>query len=69
VTGVVIAGTLAGDTFAANASSVRAFHQAMLVCAALVGTAGIIGALGIVNPTAPEATRKEVDSPSVSPAT
>jgi predicted MFS family arabinose efflux permease len=69
VTGVVIAGTLAGDTFAANASSVRAFHQAMLVCAALVATAGVIGALGIVNPTAPVATRTEVDSSSVSPAT
>ena len=33
VIGVVVAGTLVGDTFAANQESVRAFHEAMLICA------------------------------------
>jgi EmrB/QacA subfamily drug resistance transporter len=50
VVGVVVAGTLVGDTFAANAQSVRAFHEAVLVCAALVAAGGIAGAVGIVNP-------------------
>jgi hypothetical protein len=50
VIGVVIAGTLGGDTFAPNAASVRAFHQAIVVCAALVAAGGVIGAIGIVNP-------------------
>jgi EmrB/QacA subfamily drug resistance transporter len=50
VMGVVVAGTLVGGTFAPNESSVRAFHEAIVVCAALVGTGGIIGAFGIVNP-------------------
>jgi hypothetical protein len=56
VSGVLIAGTLAGDTFAANAASVHAFHDAMLVCAGLLAAGGIIGALGIENPKAPEPT-------------
>ena len=30
VIGVVVAGTLVGDTFAPNAESVRAFHQAIV---------------------------------------
>jgi EmrB/QacA subfamily drug resistance transporter len=50
VVGVVVAGTLAGDTFAPNTESVRAFHQAMAICAALVGLGGAAGLLGIVNP-------------------
>ena len=50
VIGVVVAGTLVGGTFAANSASVRAFHQAILACAALVAAGGIIGAIGIVNP-------------------
>jgi hypothetical protein len=50
VIGVVVAGTLVGGTFAANSSSVKAFHQAILACAALVAAGGIIGAIGIVNP-------------------
>ncbi len=41
--GVVVAGTLLGDTFAANDESVRAFHQVVLVCAALVAAGGIAG--------------------------
>jgi EmrB/QacA subfamily drug resistance transporter len=48
--GVVIAGRLAGDTFAANHQSVRAFHEAILICAALVAAGGIAGLVGIVNP-------------------
>lgn len=50
VVGVVVTSSLAGDTFAANAGSVRAFHQVVLVCAVLVAAGGITGALGITNP-------------------
>jgi EmrB/QacA subfamily drug resistance transporter len=50
VIGVVAAGTLSGDTFVANAASVRAFHHALLICAALLVTGGVIAAIGIVNP-------------------
>jgi hypothetical protein len=48
--GVVVAGTLSGNTFAHNEDSVRAFHQALVVCAALVAAGGLIGLLGIANP-------------------
>jgi EmrB/QacA subfamily drug resistance transporter len=48
--GVVVAATLVGDTFAANDASVRAFHEAMAVCAVLVAAGGVIGAFGIENP-------------------
>lgn len=50
VVGVVVASALAGDTFAADDESVRAFHQAVVICAVLVGAGGIAGAAGIVNP-------------------
>ena len=50
VMGLVVANTLTGDTFAANAESVDAFHQVVVICAALVGAGGVVGALGIVNP-------------------
>ena len=50
ILGVVVASTLVGDTFAANAESVRAFHEVLVICAALVGAAGVIGVIGIVNP-------------------
>ncbi len=50
VIGVIVAGTLVGDTFARNPESVRAFHEAMGVCAALVAAGGIAGVVGIVNP-------------------
>jgi EmrB/QacA subfamily drug resistance transporter len=50
VVGVVVAGTLAGDTFAANDESVRAFHQAVVICAALVAAGGVAGAIAITNP-------------------
>ena len=49
VLGVVVAQTLVGDTFAANEESVRAFHQVILVCAALVAAGGVVGAAWIVN--------------------
>ena len=48
--GVVVASTLVGDTFAPDAESVRAFHQVLVICAVLVGAAGVIGAIGIANP-------------------
>jgi EmrB/QacA subfamily drug resistance transporter len=50
VVGVVVASALVGDTFAPNASSVRAFHEAMLVCAGLIAAGGVAGAVGITNP-------------------
>jgi EmrB/QacA subfamily drug resistance transporter len=50
VIGVVIASTLVGDTFAANAASVRAFHQAVAICAVLIAAGGLAGAVGITNP-------------------
>jgi EmrB/QacA subfamily drug resistance transporter len=50
VIGVVVASRLAGDTFGANQESVHAFHEAIVICAALVAAGGIAGVLGIVNP-------------------
>jgi EmrB/QacA subfamily drug resistance transporter len=50
VIGVVVASTLVGDTFAANAESVRAFHQVVVICAVLVASGGVAGAIGITNP-------------------
>ena len=49
VIGVVVASRLVGDTFAPNHESVRAFHEAMAICAALVAAGGIAGLVGIVN--------------------
>jgi EmrB/QacA subfamily drug resistance transporter len=48
--GALVASTLPGDTFAPNRQSVDAFHQAILVCAALVAGGGIVAALWIENP-------------------
>jgi hypothetical protein len=48
--GVVVASTLAGDTFAPNQDSVDAFHEVVVVCAVLVAAGGVAGLLGIVNP-------------------
>jgi len=48
--GVVVASTLVGDTFAANSESVRAFHEAVVICAALLAVGGVAGGVGIVNP-------------------
>jgi EmrB/QacA subfamily drug resistance transporter len=50
VLGIVVAQTLVGDTFAANDESVRAFHDVVVICAALVAAGGVVGVLGIVNP-------------------
>jgi EmrB/QacA subfamily drug resistance transporter len=50
VIGVVVASRLTGDTFVANAQSVRAFHEAVVICATLVAAGGIAGAIGITNP-------------------
>jgi EmrB/QacA subfamily drug resistance transporter len=50
VIGVVVASRLVGNTFAPNHESVRAFHEAMAICAALVAAGGIAGLLGIVIP-------------------
>jgi EmrB/QacA subfamily drug resistance transporter len=48
--GAVVAGRLDTGTFAANAQSVDAFHEAILICAALVASGGIVAGLGIQNP-------------------
>jgi predicted MFS family arabinose efflux permease len=48
--GVVVAGTLSADTFSADSQSVRAFHMALVICAALVACGGVVGAFGITNP-------------------
>jgi hypothetical protein len=55
--GVVVAGTLVDDTFAANTESVRAFHEAILICAGLVAAGGFLAAVGISNPSRTEAGR------------
>ncbi|MDX6566783.1 MAG: hypothetical protein QOE10_2445, partial [Gaiellales bacterium] len=39
-----------GDSFAPNSESVSAFHEVVLMCAALVAVGGIVGAIGITNP-------------------
>src|SRR5216684_6023949 len=49
VIGVVIASKLVGDTFTTNAASVRAFHEAIAICGALIAVGGLAGALGIRN--------------------
>src|SRR5207248_10580548 len=53
IVGVVVASALVGDTFAANAESVRAFHQAVVICAALVAAGRVAGAIGSTNPGRP----------------
>ena len=40
--GAVVAGQLAGDTFAANDESVAAFHKAIMICAVLVAAGGVV---------------------------
>jgi EmrB/QacA subfamily drug resistance transporter len=50
VVGAVVASALGGNAFAANEHAVRAFHEAMLICAALFAASGAIGAIGIANP-------------------
>ena len=48
--GVIVAGTLVGDTFAPNNESVEAFHRVVLICGVLVAAGGVLGAVGIANP-------------------
>jgi EmrB/QacA subfamily drug resistance transporter len=48
--GLIVAGTLVGDTFAPNDESVEAFHLVVLICGVLVAAGGILGAVGITNP-------------------
>ena len=48
--GAVVAGTLVGDTFVRDDASVRAFHEAIVICAVLVAAGGIVAAVGIQNP-------------------
>ena len=50
IVGVVVATTLVGGTFSASEDSVRAFHQVVVICAALVAAGGIAGIIGITNP-------------------
>jgi hypothetical protein len=50
VVGAVVTSALGGNAFAANQRSVRAFHVAMLICAAVFAASGAIGAIGIANP-------------------
>jgi EmrB/QacA subfamily drug resistance transporter len=50
IVGVVVASTLVGDTFAPNSESVRAFHEVVVICAALLAAGGLAGSIGIVNP-------------------
>lgn len=49
--GAFVAGQLAGDTFAPNSGSVRAFHEAIVICALLVAAGGLTAFFGIRNPS------------------
>jgi EmrB/QacA subfamily drug resistance transporter len=75
IVGVVVATTLVGDSFSVNEESVRAFHQVVVICAALVAAGGVAGIVGIANPRrAVEAERCSggqlygVPEPAVEPA-
>jgi hypothetical protein len=50
IDGAVVSGALGGSAFAANQHSVRAFHEAMLICAALFVASAAIGAIGMADP-------------------
>jgi EmrB/QacA subfamily drug resistance transporter len=50
VVGAVVTRALGGNTFAPSQHSVNAFHEAMLICAALFAASGAIGAIGVSNP-------------------
>jgi EmrB/QacA subfamily drug resistance transporter len=48
--GAIVATRLTGDAFAPNQASVDAFHEAILICAVLVASGGVVAAFGIENP-------------------
>jgi hypothetical protein len=48
---LVVSGTLVGDSFAPNSDSVNAFHEVLMICAGLVAAGGVVGLVGIVNPS------------------
>jgi EmrB/QacA subfamily drug resistance transporter len=50
VVGAVVSGALVGNTFASNERSVNAFHEAVVVCAALLAAGGLTAAIGIASP-------------------
>jgi MFS family permease len=50
VVGAVVTSVLGGGSFAASRHSVHAFHDAMLICAALLAAGGTVGAIGIADP-------------------
>jgi EmrB/QacA subfamily drug resistance transporter len=49
--GILVASRLVGASLAKNSESVSAFHEVVMMCAALVAIGGIVGAIGITNPT------------------
>jgi predicted MFS family arabinose efflux permease len=49
--GIFVASKLVGDSFGRNEGSVSAFHEVVMVCAILVAAGGVVGAIGIVNPS------------------
>jgi EmrB/QacA subfamily drug resistance transporter len=51
--GIVVAGSMVGDTFARNSESIDAFQRVMIICAVLLAAGGITGLIGIVNPEHP----------------
>jgi predicted MFS family arabinose efflux permease len=48
--GIVVASRLVGDSFAKNSESVSAFHELVMMCAALIAIGGVVAAIGITNP-------------------
>ena len=48
--GAFVSGQLVGDTFAPNDGSVRAFHEAIVICSVLVAAGGGVALFGIRNP-------------------
>jgi hypothetical protein len=48
--GALVATKLPGGSFAANRESVDAFHEAIVVCAALLAGGGVVAGFGIENP-------------------
>lgn len=48
--GIIVASRLVGDSLARNSESVSAFHEVVMMCAALVAIGGVVGGIGITNP-------------------